>query len=247
MSQRWCSGCAVSDLHSAPGLTTAPLRLLILDCDGVLIDSEPASNRLVAEECRAMGLAISDRAAMQRFAGKALHRIAAELALQDGIIMPVDWPRRMQGRLVAMLEHEAVCVEGAMEMIGIVMKLGLKMRVASNSSHEEMAVKFRRTGLDGILGGRVHSAGDVGRPKPWPELFLAAAAAEGVPPAACLVVEDSDTGLQAARAAGMACVLLRAGGTLPPSPGGTPPVRLIHHLESLGPILLASMAAPACS
>ena len=222
---------------------SAPLRLLILDCDGVLIDSEPASNRMVAAECRARGLAISDCEAMRRFAGKALHRISAELLSADGIVMPPDWPERMQGRLVAMLEREAVCIDGATEMLDKVRALGLKLRVASNSSHEEMAVKFRRTGLDGMLRGLLHSAGDVGRPKPWPDLFLAAAAAADVTPDACLVVEDSDTGLRAAQAAGMACVLLRPEGELPAEFAALASVRLIRHLSELEPVLRAAMAA----
>ena len=227
---------------SEPALTAAPLRLLILDCDGVLIDSETVSGRLVAEECRARGLAISDAEVIHRFAGKVLRRVAEELAVEDGIVMPADWPEQIQARLLPMLERESVCIEGAAEMLAAAAAFGLPLRVASNSSHEEMAVKFRRTGLDRVLAGRLHSARDVAHPKPWPDLFLAAAAAEGVPPEACLVVEDSDTGLRAAQAAGMACVLLRGQGDMPAALAASPPVRLIRHLEELPQILAASMA-----
>ncbi len=227
-------------------LTRAPLRLLILDCDGVLIDSEPPSNRLIAQECRARGLAITDAQAMLRFAGKALPQIAAELELQDRIELPVDWPGRMHRRLIVMLEQEAVLIDGVWEMLDAMRGLALPVRVASNSSHEEMDVKFRRTGLDRLLQGRLHSAQDVARPKPWPDLFLSAAAAEGVDPAACLVVEDSDTGVQAAQAAAMACVVLRARGAHAVTPAAdehAAAVAQIHHLHALRPLVVAAMGS----
>ena len=88
--------------------------------------------------------------------------------------------------------------------------LGVPYRVASNSSRAEMAAKFAATGLAPLVAGRLHSFEDVlaagGRGKPAPDLYLAAAAAEAVPPAACLVIEDSVPGVQAAVAAGMICL-----------------------------------------
>ena len=241
MSALWWKPSGVSEIAPAP----VPLQLLILDCDGVLIDSEPPSNRLIAMDLRARGLALSDDQARQRFSGKSLSMIAAELAAEDGLVLPPDWPARTQVLLVAMLEQEAALIDGAREMLEAVAALGLPVRVASNSSHAEMAVKFRRTGLERMLTGRLHSAQDVARPKPWPDLFLSAAAAEGVDPAACLVVEDSDTGLRAALEAGMACVVLRPEGehrhdhaAIAARPAA---VSWIRHLQALEPILTEAM------
>ncbi len=216
----------------------------------MLIDSEPPSNRLIAQECRAWGLAITDAQAMFRFAGKALQQIAAELQEQDRIDLPADWPRRMHRRLMAMLEQEAVLIDGVREMLDAMRGLGLPVRVASNSSHEEMEVKFRRTGLDRLLQGRLHSAHDVARPKPRPDLFLSAAAAEGVDPAACLVVEDSDTGVLAAQAAGMACAVLRAPGAHPVVPVAAEhaaAIVQIHHLHALRSLVVAAMRIEAAT
>jgi beta-phosphoglucomutase-like phosphatase (HAD superfamily) len=106
--------------------------------------------------------------------------------------------------------------------------------VASNSSHEEMAVKFARTGLAPLVAGRTHSARDVAAGKPAPDLFLAAAAAEGVAPQACIVVEDSLPGIRGALAAGMTCI-----GLDPHGPGealraaGAHPVRALSELPAL--------------
>lgn len=242
MLQPWWKRCGVTDGR----LTAAPLRLVIFDCDGVLIDSEPPSNRLVAADLRARGSTLSDQAVQHRYAGKALFMIAREVTETEKIVLPEDWPQQMKRSLLAMLEREASLIPGARAMLDAVVRLGLPLRVASNSSHEEMAIKFRRTGLYERLAGRLHSANDVGRPKPSPDLFLAAAAAEGVEPASCLVVEDSDTGIAAANAAGMACVVLRRDGELViPAPGAGPPIRRIVHLDELEPLLMRAMAVDA--
>jgi HAD superfamily hydrolase (TIGR01509 family) len=123
---------------------------------------------------------------------------------------------------------EAGPIPGARQALLATAALGLPYRIASNSSHEEMAAKFARAGLADLVDGRIHSAYDLiargKRGKPDPDLFLEAAAAEAVPPAECLVIEDSLAGVQAAVAAGMQCLgfspdsdgaNLRAAGALP--------------------------------
>jgi beta-phosphoglucomutase-like phosphatase (HAD superfamily) len=106
--------------------------------------------------------------------------------------------------------------------------LGLPWRVASNSSHEEMAVKFGRLNITEMVAGRLHSYHDVARAKPAPDLFLAAAAAEGVAPENCVVIEDSVPGATAASAAGMDCL-----GYAPHSDGAA--------LRAVGAVPFASM------
>jgi HAD superfamily hydrolase (TIGR01509 family) len=157
--------------------------------------------------------------------------------------MPADWPVSVQAKCVAAMASGGVdAVPGAAEAIDEVRRLGLKLRVASNSSHEEMAVKFAQTGLMPRLDGLLHSARDVAFGKPAPDLFLAAAATEGVPPDACLVIEDSRPGIMAARAAGMACIAYAPDGLAPDLlPLATP----IRSLSELAPILRAAMLASA--
>jgi HAD superfamily hydrolase (TIGR01509 family) len=101
--------------------------------------------------------------------------------------------------------QEAELVPGAREMLERVNRLGIPWRVASNSSDEEMAVKFRRTGLEDLTAGLTFAAMRVGRPKPAPDVYLAAAADAGAAPARCLVLEDSKLGVEGAVAAGMVC------------------------------------------
>jgi beta-phosphoglucomutase-like phosphatase (HAD superfamily) len=127
-----------------------------------------------------------------------------EAALGRGL--PGDWVMRLTERLVTVLGVESVPIAGAIGALKGVTGLGLPWRVASNSSHQEMGAKFSCIGIADLVVGRVHSYTDVAHGKPAPDLFLAAAAAEGIGPAGCVVIEDSATGARAAAAAGMLCL-----------------------------------------
>lgn len=208
-------------------MTREALRLVVFDCDGVLVDSEAVANRVVAEECSALGWPLDTARSTALFMGLRLSDMPPIIARHLGRPVPEGWVEHLRGRIIAALAQEAVAVPGAGAALRGVAALGVAYRVASNSSHEEMAVKFARTGLAALVEGRVHSARDVGAGKPAPDLFLAAAAAEGVPPGACLVVEDSVPGARAARAAGMACLglVLHGDGAAALAAEGAVPIR----------------------
>jgi HAD superfamily hydrolase (TIGR01509 family) len=142
----------------------------------------------------------------RQFLGMTLTDMVPVIEHRLGRTVPPGWKQALMQRLVDALEREAEPVAGALDALAGVSALGLPWRVASNSSHEEMAVKFARIGILGRVAGRQHSFQDVTRGKPAPDIFLAAAAAEGVRPGECLVIEDSTTGMRAARAAGMDCL-----------------------------------------
>ncbi len=180
-------------------------RLVIFDCDGVLIDSEPASRRLLAEEATALGWKMEPDEA-RRFTGMTWSALRPVYEAAIGRALPEDWPAVLQARLIGVMAAGVPAVPGARALLEATRAMGLAYRVASNSSHEEMAAKFGHTGLADLVAGRMHSARDVAHGKPAPDLFLAAAASEGVRPADCLVVEDSVPGIAAAQAASMRVV-----------------------------------------
>ena len=182
------------------------LRLVIFDCDGVLIDSEPVVNRVVAEELTRLGWPMTPEESCTRFLGLDLEAMVPLVEAALGRTLPAAWVPVMQARIVTALLAYAPMVPGAREALEATAALGVPWRVASNSSHEEMRAKFGCNGLLKAVEGRLHSFTDVGRGKPAPDLFLAAAAAENVPPAECLVIEDSVPGVTGAVAAGMACL-----------------------------------------
>lgn len=184
---------------------TTPLRLVIFDCDGVLVDSEGISNRIIATELTTLGWPMTPQEAERNFLGMTLPDMTPIIEAQIGKSLPASWRQSIREMFLVRLADVAP-IDGAVEALNGVTALGLPWRVASNSSHEEMAVKFTSLGLSTRMAGRIHSHRDVGIGKPAPDLFLATAAAEGVSPAECVVIEDSTTGARAAAAAGMDCL-----------------------------------------
>ena len=186
-----------------------PLRLVIFDCDGVLIDSEPVCNRVVANVLTELGWRITAGECERRFVGMSFYAMRPLVEDRLGRALPLAWENDLAMCVAETMTREAVSIPHAEQAIRAVAEMGLEWRVASNSSHREMAAKFGRTGLDGLLAGRLHSVEDVlaagGRGKPAPDLFLSAARTVGVAPEACLVVEDSVLGARGAAAACMAC------------------------------------------
>ncbi len=181
------------------------LRLVIFDCDGVLVDSEGMSREVVLGEAARLGWTL-DEAGAVGFTGRRWSDLQADFEAGSGMKLPESWPLDMQRHLLARMAGGIASMPGAADMLRATTELGLPYRIASNSSHEEMAAKFAATGLAGLVAGRCHSAKDVGVGKPAPALFLAAAAAAGVAPPDCLVLEDSLPGVIAALRAGMVCV-----------------------------------------
>jgi HAD superfamily hydrolase (TIGR01509 family) len=183
---------------------------VIFDCDGVLIDSEALCDRVVAADLNRLGWPLAPADCHRLFLGLTFQdiQLAAEAHLQRPL--GPDWLEHIVRRVTDVMEAEAEPVPGAREALEATTALGLPFRIASNSSRAEMAAKFARAGLSGLVKGRVHSAYDLiargKRGKPDPDLFLEAAAAEAIAPDSCLVIEDSLAGVRAAVAAGMPCL-----------------------------------------
>jgi HAD superfamily hydrolase (TIGR01509 family) len=188
----------------------ASLRLVIFDCDGVLIDSETLCDRVVSRELKQAGWEITPEECHTRFVGLTFADIQRAAEAQLGRSLGPDWVSGIVQRVTEVMAVEAYAMPGAREALEATRDMGLPYRVASNSSRPEMAAKFTHAGLADMLKGRVHSAYDLfplgKRGKPDPALFLKAAAAEGVPPESCLVIEDSLAGVRGAVAAGMTCL-----------------------------------------
>jgi HAD superfamily hydrolase (TIGR01509 family) len=182
------------------------LRLVIFDCDGVLVDSEGIANRIIARELTAMGWTMSQQEADHLFLGMTLPDMTPIIEAKTGRTLSEEWRQHIRSEFIDVLGHEVTAIDGAVEALDGVSALGLPWRIASNSSHEEMRVKFARIGITDKVAGRTHSHRDVKQGKPAPDLFLATAAAQGVSPAECVVIEDSPTGARAAAAAGMDCL-----------------------------------------
>jgi HAD superfamily hydrolase (TIGR01509 family) len=179
--------------------------LVIFDNDGVLVDSEAISNRLLAGYLTELGHPTSYEDSLRDYMGSAMHRVHDLVEERTGLRLPADFDDVFHGRVFAAFERELKPVAGAVDVLEELAVDGVPYCVASSGSHERIRVGHRTTGLDRWFDdSRIFSAEDVGRGKPAPDLFLHAAERMGVQPNRCVVVEDSPLGVQAAVAAGMA-------------------------------------------
>ncbi|SEG66008.1 haloacid dehalogenase superfamily, subfamily IA, variant 3 with third motif having DD or ED [Actinacidiphila yanglinensis] len=178
--------------------------LVIFDNDGVLVDSEPISNRILADHLTGAGHPTTYEESVRDFMGAASHRIHDLVRERSGAALPADFDTTYHARVFAAFERELEAVDGVAEVLDKLTADGVPYCLASSGSHERIRVALRKTGLYARFGEeRIFSAEDVGRGKPAPDLFLHAARVLGFAPERCAVVEDSRLGVQAARAAGM--------------------------------------------
>ncbi|MFI9603210.1 HAD family hydrolase [Streptomyces sp. NPDC004069] len=178
--------------------------LVIFDNDGVLVDSEPISNRLLAAYLTELGHPTSYEDSIRDYMGSAMHRIHDLVLERTGKRLPDDFDDVFHTRVFAAFQRELKPVSGAADVLEKLTVDGTPYCVASSGSHERIRVGHRTTGLDRWFDEeRIFSSQDVGRGKPAPDLFLHAADRMGVAPERCVVVEDSPLGVRAAVAAGM--------------------------------------------
>ncbi|MGJ5825853.1 HAD family hydrolase [Streptomyces ossamyceticus] len=178
--------------------------LVIFDNDGVLVDSEPISNRHLAAYLTELGHPTSYQESIRDYMGSAMHRVHELIQERTGRRLPDDFDEVFHARVFAAFERELAPVDGIFDVLEKLVAEGVPYCVASSGSHERIRVGHRTTGLDRWFGeGLVFSAQDVGRGKPAPDLFLYAAERMGVAPERCAVVEDSPLGVRAGLAAGM--------------------------------------------
>ncbi|MEU6216548.1 HAD family hydrolase [Streptomyces sp. NPDC047022] len=178
--------------------------LVIFDNDGVLVDSEPISNRVLAAYLTELGHPTTYEESIRDYMGSAMHRIHELIQERTGRRLPEDFDDVFHARVFAAFERELKPVAGVADVLEKLSADGVPYCVASSGSHERIRVGHRTTGLDRWFEDeRIFSSQDVGKGKPAPDLFLHAAERMEVAPERCVVVEDSPLGVQAAVAAGM--------------------------------------------
>jgi HAD superfamily hydrolase (TIGR01509 family) len=178
--------------------------LVIFDNDGVLVDSEPLSNTILAAYLTELGHPTTYEDSLRDYMGAAVHRVHDLIRERTGQALPADFDETLHARVFAAFERELAPVDGVNEVLEKLRADGVPYCVASSGSHERIRVGHRTTGLDRwFTEDIVFSAQDVGKGKPAPDLFLHAARRMGVAPERCVVVEDSRLGVQAALAARM--------------------------------------------
>jgi beta-phosphoglucomutase-like phosphatase (HAD superfamily) len=202
-----------------------PFDAVIFDCDGVLVDSEALALDIELEELAALGLVYGRDQFCARFLGMnnkdfyaALHSDRLE---RTGEGLPQSFITAQRERMFAACHDRLGEVPGAASAVAA---CPLDKAVASSSGAQLLRVKLEATGLWSAFAPQIYSGDMVERGKPAPDIFRLAANGLGHAPERCLVIEDSENGVRAARAAGATAWGFTGGGHMGPRDAS----RLLH-------------------
>jgi HAD superfamily hydrolase (TIGR01509 family) len=219
---------------------------ILFDCDGVLVDSEAITNGVLRAMLNASGWALSEEECMRIFIGKTVRSEAALIEARTGQPLTDAWMAEFYERRNAALRAEVAAIPNAPEAVRAVhARLEGRIACASGADRQKVEMQLAQVGLAPLFAGRIFSGHEMRATKPAPDVYLAAAAALGVPPARCLVVEDTVTGVTAGVAAGATVVGYSPAGAGHGSPEalrGAGALRIIADMAEL-PALLGPLAA----
>lgn len=179
------------------------MSLVIFDCDGVLIDSEPIVNRAHVETLATCGYAITEEELLERFCGTSDTAMLATIEREWGHTLPGFYAERVAALITEEYRRSLKPIAGIKEALAT---LNWPVCVASSGTPERIRLGLEAAGLFRRFAPHLFSATMVAHGKPAPDLFLHAARQMGAEPGRCVVIEDSPAGIDAAVAAGMSAV-----------------------------------------
>ena len=179
-----------------------PPDMVIFDCDGVLVDSEQITDRVMKANFERHGLTIGLDDLSAFFVGGTMQG-AMDRAREMGARLPDDWLDEIYPEIFDALRDQVEPIKGAIDVLDALDAAGIPYAIGSNGPHPKMDITLARTGLADRFKGRIVSRTDVAHGKPAPDVYLKAASDAGIAPERCVVIEDSATGAKAGIAAGM--------------------------------------------
>ena len=176
---------------------------VLFDCDGVLVDSEPITNGVLRDMLHELGWELTVEECTTHFVGKALKEEVAVIARHTGREVGSEWLTAFQERRNAALRERLTAIPNIHAAVhDIHAHHGARIACASGADRFKVEMQLRQTGLMPYFEGRIFSGYETPRSKPFPDVYLAAAAALQASPHRCAVVEDTVTGVSAGVAAG---------------------------------------------
>lgn len=175
-------------------------KLIIFDCDGVLVDSETITNQILVDYVNEFGTDFTLERALELFRGGALSDWVTYVKEHYDISLPNDFAPTFRQRMKVAFEKDLKSVDGIEKLL---VSINKPICVASNGPLEKMDTTLKVTNLKSYFKDNVFSAYQINKWKPEPDLFLFAAEKMGFAPKDCVVIEDSPRGVRAAKLAGM--------------------------------------------
>lgn len=182
-------------------------RALILDMDGLMVDSEPLWFEVEREFARRRsgGAAEWTRELWREFIGRGLARTVEAMQDRLGVEVDVEEGKREIVDLFIARVGELALKPGCLDLLDAARAARVPVALASSSDRRLVLAVLRRFGIEGRFAAVV-TGDDVASPKPAPDIFLKAGAALNVEAGSCVVLEDSPAGVEAAKAARMAVI-----------------------------------------
>lgn len=178
-------------------------KLVIFDCDGVLVDTETLTSEVIARNLNRHGFAITPDETHRLFAGGTIASAGAE-AVRQGANLPESWVDEMYAEIFTHLRAGVAVIDGVEALIDLLEQHGIAMAIASNGPLAKMEITLRPSGLWDRFAGRIYSGHDH-RPKPAPDMLLTIMDDAGVSAGDTIMIDDMPTGCRAAQAAGIRC------------------------------------------
>ncbi|MEJ7931035.1 HAD family phosphatase [Ramlibacter sp. AN1015] len=185
-------------------MSSAPrFDAVLFDCDGVLVDSEPITNGVLRDMLQEAGWTLTPAECMRIFVGKAVRDERARIEAHTGRPLTEAWMEQFRARRNRGLIERLTPIRNAPEAVAAVhARMHGRIACASGADLFKVRLQLEKTNLMRWFEGHVFSGHDLPRSKPFPDVYLAAAASLGVAPSRCAVVEDTVTGVRAGVAAG---------------------------------------------
>jgi len=160
-------------------------QLVIFDCDGVLVDSEPVANRILGQMLRELGLDLTQEQVFENFVGYSLPHCLRVIEGMLGRPPPENFLRDLQARTFAAFKTELRAMPGIQQVLEALDAARVPFCVASSGDHAKMNTTLGLTGLLPRFAGRIFSVTQVARGKPAPDVYLLAARQLGVQQVVC--------------------------------------------------------------
>lgn len=180
-------------------------KCIIFDCDGVLVDSETISSKVIVDLANKLGANITLQYAISTYKGTSLHFVKNDIKKRTAKELPIDFDEQYRTESFAAFKNQLKPIHGVKELLS---QLNVPICVASNGPLNKMQLNLAVTQLLPYFKNNLFSAYEIGFWKPDPTLFLHAAKTMGFLPKDCLVIEDSLSGIKAAKTAGFTVIAL---------------------------------------